>query len=106
MNKIVSDKIKGNPAEEFTVTLNREKDDYIVIFNDYDINTYNYYLSKDSDKIVNQLLGLYFNGNSAVKQMLGNFVANVVIAETRDNFRQQETDEIEKDIISNNIKIN
>lgn len=105
MSKI-SEKVKGNPAEEFTITLNREKDDYFIMFNDYDLNTYNYYMSKNPDKIVNQLLGLYFDGNSAVKQILGNFVANVVIAETKKNTQLQEVDELEKDIISNNIKIN
>lgn len=101
-----SDKIVGDVRGKFQINLDRSEDDYLAIFFDKETKTDNYYMSENADKIINMLLTLYFHGNSSIKVVLGNFVSNVVIMETKMNFQNQQNSEIEHSIISENLKIN
>lgn len=101
-----SEKIEGDIKGKFKVSLDRDKDDYLLLLFDDKMKTNNYYMSSDVEKLVNMLLTLYFIGNSSVKAILGNFISNVTIMQTQQNFEQEKEKEIQEEINLNDLKVN
>lgn len=101
-----SPKIDGNVKDKFTLSLDRKEDDYLIMFVDNEFKTDNYYMGQNPKKIADMLLTLYYNGNSAIKLILGSFISNVINIETKRNYDETVMAETAQEQNLNNLKVN
>jgi hypothetical protein len=63
-------------------------------------------MGQNPKKIADMLLTLYFNGNSAIKLILGSFISNVTNIETKRNYDETLIVETNNEQNLNNLKVN
>lgn len=69
-------KIDGNPSDKFTISLDRNVDDYLLILFNKDTNKFEHYDGNNIDIIISMLLRFTNSGDHQIKYILNMFIMN------------------------------
>lgn len=103
---ITDEKISGDVNGKFTISLDRDADDYVILYSNKKTKTTGWVCSPNAKNLNDILLSAYFNGESSIKSVLGKFIANVVVEEISRSVGEQQMNEKEKSFLDKEISKN